>query len=142
MKTPGTLTIKESKFVAARVSGMTQPQSLVAAGYSIPKTKRGIYSVANRVEKRPDVQKAIQEALDLIGASPEYAVKQLYKVADQDIELGAKRLAAKDILELHGWKKAERPQVALDIRNAFFGRPRETEDSRVNDVIDTEAVEE
>lgn len=80
---------------------------------------------ASQINQRPHVQKLIDDALAKHGYNPEWAVVQLGKVAEQDKEIGAKRLAAKDILELHGWNKAERPTMTLDIKNAFFGGGRQ-----------------
>ena len=77
------------------------------------------------VNTKPHIQQAIDDALTLHGASPEWAVGQLAKVAKQDEELGAKRLASKDILELHGWRKEERPQLQLNVKNAFFNSSRD-----------------
>lgn len=65
--------------------------------------------------------------------TPEWAVAQLKKVAEQDVELGAKRLAAKDALELMGWNKSQKPQVTLEVKSDFF-EGRRTEGRTVIDV--------
>lgn len=74
----------------------------------------------SRMFKKPNIQRAIDAALDKVGATPEFAVQVLADVAEQTEEIGARRLAAKDILELHGWRKEVRPQTTLQINNAFF----------------------
>lgn len=120
------LTIKEMKFAKAKVEGKDNLTAYREAGYKM--TGNSAKVDASIVKNRPHVQRAIEEALDKHGLTPEWAVQQLGKVAQQDEELGAKRLASKDILELHGWNKADRPTLTLDIKNAFFGRGRETDD--------------
>lgn len=114
------------KFAKAKVEGKTNLEAYKEAGYKM--TGPSAQVDASIVKNRPHVQKAIEDALLKHGLSPEWAVQQLGKVAGQDEELGAKRLASKDILELHGWNKADRPTLTLDIKNAFFGRGRETDD--------------
>ena len=130
------LTLKERKYIKARIGGKTQKDSYKDA-YSSNSNDNVIKVAAHQVEKRPHVQQAIEAALAAQGLTPEWAVAQLGKVAGQDEELGAKRLASKDILELHGWNKAERPNLQIDIKNAFFKSGRE----RTNDqIIDIEAT--
>lgn len=121
------LTVKEKKLVAGIVSGDTQVRAYEKAGYAVGKSKSANAVNANKAVKRPHVQEAIDAALAKHGMTPEWAVQQLGKVAEQDKEIGAKRLAAKDILELHGWNKAERPTMSLKIDNAFFGDARRKE---------------
>lgn len=118
------LTIKEKKYVAGRAQGLTQVKAARQANYLPNANDNTLRQAAHNVEKRPHVQQAIDDALAMHGLTPEWAVAQLGKVAAQDDELGAKRLASKDILELHGWNKAERPTMQLDIKNAFFGNGR------------------
>lgn len=120
------LTVKEKKFVAAKVQGKTHKIAYAEAGYKMRGPSAAVD--ASVVYNKPHIQQAIDDALALHGATPEWAVKQLMKVAQQDEEVGAKRLASKDILELHGWNKADRPTLTLDIKNAFFGQARETND--------------
>lgn len=130
---PKKLNIREKKFVAYKVQGLTNAEAYVKAGYSAP--KKITAQVQGSIKKnKPHIQQAIQEALDKQGLSPEWAVEQLGKVAAQDDEIGAKRLAAKDILELHGWNKAERPSMQLQVKNAFFGTGRQTDQRDVIDV--------
>jgi len=119
------LTIKEKKFVAAKVQGKTNVEAYKLADYA-PMKKESMNAVASKIKNKPHIQQAIDDALVKHGASPEWAVLQLMKVAEQDKEIGAKRLASKDILELHGWNKADRPTLQLDIKNAFFGNARNT----------------
>lgn len=121
------LTPKERAFVKAKVQGKTNRQAFLEAGYS-KNDKQAVMDVAaSKINNKPHIQQAIDTALQKLGATPEWAVGELMKVAAQDKEIGAKRLAAKDILELHGWNKADRPTLQLDIKNAFFGEARSTE---------------
>ena len=127
------LTLKERKYIKERVSGKTQKDAYKVA-YSSNTNDKVIKAAAYKVEKRPHVQQAIEAALEAQGLTPEWAVAQLGKVAAQDEELGAKRLASKDILELHGWNKADRPNLQIDIKNAFFKSGRENNDEQVVDI--------
>jgi len=121
------LTIKEQKIVKGVVEGKTQVQAYKDAGYSTNTNDNVIRTAANQIVNKPHIQLAINEALYNQGLTPEWAVEQLGKVARQDDEIGAKRLAAKDILELHGWNKSERPTIQLDIKSAFFNGGRNIE---------------
>lgn len=103
------------EYVASRGNGTKA--AMKATGNKNPKSAA---VTASRMLKRDNVQKAINDALEKRGATPEFAVNVLAEVAEQDKEIGARRLAAKDILELHGWRKDERPQATLQINNAFF----------------------
>lgn len=118
------LTIKEKKFAAAKVAGKSNAEAYDLAGYSLnakPTTKA---VSASQIKARPNVQAAIDAGLARAGLTPEYAIEQLAKIVSQDDELGAKRLAIKDTLELHGWNKADKPQVHLKIEGAFFQQAR------------------
>lgn len=131
------LTVKQRKFVANKVSGMTNHEAYVKAGYSAP-TLTTATSEGSKLHRKPSIQAAIDKALEFHGATPEFAVGVLKQVADQEDEIGAKRLAAKDILELHGWRKDERPQMSLNIKQAFFTESR----AKRQDPIDAEIVEQ
>lgn len=120
---PNRLTIKQKKFVANKVAGKKNAEAYVQAGYKA--TTRNVAEVeGSRLTNKPNIQAAIDKALEFHGATPEFAVGVLKQVADQEDEIGAKRLAAKDILELHGWRKDERPQMSLNIKQAFFTESR------------------
>ena len=119
-------TIKERKFAIAKVKGKTNIEAYKEAGYKMVGNSAAVD--ASKVKSRPHVQKLIEDALEAQGLSAEWAVAQLGKVARQDDELGAKRLASKDILELHGWNKTDRPTLQLDIKNAFFANARKPDD--------------
>lgn len=118
------LTIKEQKFVAARISGKTNREAFREAGYSINKKQLVNDVSASMINTRPNVQAAIDAGLAKAGLTPEYAIEQLAKIVEQDDEMGAKRLAIKDVLELHGWNKADKPQVHVKIEGDFFGASR------------------
>ena len=129
------LTMKERKLIKAKVQGMTNIDAFKAAGYATDTTPKAVSVNASRAINRPHIQDAINAALEAQGLTPEWAVAQLGKVAAQDDEIGAKRLAAKDLLELHGWNKAERPTMQLQVKNAFFSNGRNTNEG----IIDVEA---
>lgn len=126
------LTIKQKKFVANKAKGMTNHAAYVAAGYSATSNKIARVNSA-KLKTKPHIQEAIDEALTLLGATPEAAIRELWKVAQQDDELGAKRLANKDILELHGFKKNQAPNNVLAIENAFFTQTRKNIDATDSD---------
>lgn len=133
------LTVRERKLVINKVKGMKNADAYIQAGYSPGNTDNSLRVNASKTINKPHIQAAIEEALEAQGATPEWAVAQLKKVAEQDTEIGAKRLAAKDILELHGWNKTDRPTVQLQVKNAFFQGGRKTDD--IIDVgEDTEGV--
>ena len=119
------LTPKERKYAVARIKGETQLKAYQEAGYA-ESTRNGDKVNAHKIEHRPHVQEAIERALQLHEATPEFAVGRLKAIAEQDKEIGASRLASKDILELHGWNKNERPNLQVNVKNAFFSASRKT----------------
>lgn len=118
------LTLKETKLVQAKVAGKTHEQAYHAA-YNPAAPKATAVANTHKVLKRPHVQAAIAKALDYHQATPEYAVGVLKQVAEQDKEIGARRLAAKDLLELHGWNRGQKPSISIDVQNAFFKASRD-----------------
>lgn len=137
------LTIKEKKFAAARASGKTNRESYKEAGYSMNSNINTIDAAASAINRRPNVQSAIDAGLKAAGLTPEYAIQQLEKIVSQDDELGAKRLAIKDVLELHGWNKADKPQVHVKLEGSFFGSAREPfRQKPIEDVPEGEVVED
>lgn len=130
------LTIKEKKYAAAKVAGKSNREAYKLAGYSTNMKKTTLDVAASQILKREGVQAAIDSGLAHAGLSPEYAIEQLAKIVNQDDEYGAKRLAIKDVLELHGWNRAERPQVHVKFEGGFFQAAR----GRTG-VIDGEAVD-
>ena len=128
------LTSKQRKLVKAKIQGKNNIEAFREAGYAIPSSDTALRVNASRAVNQPHIQQVINDALASQGLTPEWAVAQLGKVAAQDDEIGAKRLAAKDILELHGWNKLERPTMQLQVKNAFFQAGRNKE----GDVIDVE----
>jgi len=125
------LTFKERKFVKAKIEGKTNIAAYNEAGYS-PQKASVVPVAASNINTRPHIQEAINKALELHGATPEWAVLQLKKVAEQDEEIGAKRLASKDILELHGWNKSDRPTVQIQFKNSFFQSGRDLQENIVD----------
>lgn len=91
-----------------------------------PEASPGVAAVrSSRMLKNDNVRQAIDDALQFHEATPEFAVGRLKKIAEQEKELGASRLASKDLLELHGWNKQSSPTVVLDVKQAFFQTSRE-----------------
>lgn len=117
------LTGKERKFVLAKVKGDTNVDAYKKAGYA-PMNRKAVSVNASQIHTKPHIQQAIQDALALHEATPEFAVGRLKAIAEQDKEIGASRLASKDILELHGWRKEERPNLQVSVKNAFFNASR------------------
>jgi phage terminase small subunit len=128
------LTHKERKFVKQKIAGASDAEAYNSA-YS-PQNNNVARVAAHKVKNRPHVQQAIEAALEAQGLTAEWAVAQLGKVAAQDDELGAKRLASKDILELHGWNKNERPTVQIQMKNAFFQTGRQLDDIREAETVE------
>lgn len=117
------LTIKEQRFVASRIKGKSLAEAAMEAG-SNASTRLGAAQTGMVMARKANVKKAIENALINEGATPEWAAAQLVKIARQDGELEVKRKAVMDILKLHGWKEGEKPEIALEIKNAFFGEAR------------------
>lgn len=132
------LTPKERLLVKAKVEGKTDIQAGRIAGYSPNGKDLTVKAAVGEVKRRPHVQQAIDDALAKQGLSVEWAVEQLGKVAEQDEEMGAKRLATKDILELHGWNKKDKPNVQVEIKGDFFAnfRNRDTDSIVEGEVVD------
>jgi hypothetical protein len=112
---------KEIKYIQAKVQGKSKRQAGLAAG---AKTPVAADKYANRMSKNVKVQQAIEYALEAEQLTPQYLVAKLKEVIEQDKEIGAKRLAIKDGLELNGWQRGDRPTVVLDVQNAFFNQTR------------------
>lgn len=119
------LTPKQRKFVVAKVQGKSNRQAYKEAYNVAPNTKLStIDPNASRVAKNEQVQAAIDEALKAHELTPEYAIKELKTIVDQNKEIGAKRLAIKDVLELHGYQAKSHNKVNISIDKGFFGSSR------------------
>jgi len=115
MKKP---TIKQKKFVAEYVkTGNATKSALKAYDTTDLSTAAAIGSENIR---KPAVQQAIEQALTFHEATPEFAVGRVKKIAEQDKELNTSLNASKTILELHGWRKESKPNLTLDVKQAFF----------------------
>jgi len=123
------LTPKQKRFVKEKVDGKSDYKAYEAAGYSTNTNAQAVRSNAQKLKNQDKIQNAIDLALAYHGATPEFAVGRLKSIAEQDEELGASRLASKDILELHGWSKNNKPHVTLAIKSSFFteARPRKVD---------------
>ena len=80
------LTVREKKFVEAKLRNMTHAQAYDAAGYSQGVQKDHKDIIGGRILKKPHIQAAIDEALENQGITPDWAVKELKKIASQDTE--------------------------------------------------------
>lgn len=120
---PRKLTGKQQAFVTEYVKGKRNGTKAALQAYETADPTVAS-SIATENLNKPYIQQAIDNALLKAGATPEFAVNQLYEVALQSKELGAKRLASKDLLELHGWQRGDRPSQSLTINNAFFNARR------------------
>lgn len=122
------LTVKQRKFVAGVVQGKSQTQAYKDA-YNT-KAKDNVVAVqASATVKKVNVRKAIDQALDKLQLSPEFAVSNIGKVAKQQVNdrNGAQVLKANEmILKLHGWKEDKRPDTTVNISNSFFADKRNT----------------
>ena len=127
------VTGKQRKFVAGIIAGKGTTTAYLEAGYAGDRQKVTRIN-ASRLAKKPHIAEAIEQALEAHGATPEFAVGRLKSIAAQDDEIGAARLASKDILELHGWNKNERPTLQISVKNAFFSASR----TRTIDTVDNE----
>lgn len=121
------LTIKQKKFVANKIKGMNNDKAYVEAGYKAT-TKNVARVEGSKLLNKPNIQQAVEDALKANEMSPEYLIGKLKYVVDQNKEIGAKRLAIMDGLQLHGWRKDERPTVSLTVNQAFFGKGRESKE--------------
>lgn len=126
------LTIRQKKFVTAKIKGMNNDTAYTQAGYKAS-TNNVARVEGSKLMKKPNIQQAIDDALASQELTPEYAIGQLKTIVDQNDEIGAKRLAIKDVLELHGWRKNERPAVSLTVNNAFFGNSRVVKNNNSSD---------
>ena len=131
------LTPKQAKFVAAKVQGASNRKAGLVAGAPTPYAAD---KYAQRQSKNVQVAKAIEDALEHHGATPEFAIGRLKAIAEQDHELGASRLAARDILDLNGWKKGETSTVTVDIKQAFFTKARQPNNRDSNSIIDADII--
>jgi len=118
------LTAKERKFVNAKVKGMSNRKAYIEAYQPGTTNLATIDPNASRVAKKEQIQIAIQNALEAAELTPEHAIQELKKIVDQDTEMGAKRLAIKDVLELHGYKAAT-PKMSFNIDKGFFSASRQ-----------------
>lgn len=108
---------KQTKFVTAKIRGKSNREAGLIAG---AKTPAGADMYANRMLKNVKIQQAIQDALVLHELTPEFAIKELKSIVEQNKEIGAKRLAIKDVLELHGFKAGKDQSINLNVKQGFF----------------------
>lgn len=71
------LTVKETKLVKAKASGMTHKQAWSKAGYSSNSSGATIVSNTDKILKKPSVQEALQKELKKQGINIESVVKPI-----------------------------------------------------------------
>lgn len=126
------LSVRQQKFVSEVIKGNTKTTAYKKVYKPQTVNQNSIHRQASKVSRNGLVAQAIENALEANQLTPELAVKELKKIVVQDEELGAKRLAIKDSLELHGWQRGDKPTITLDIQNASFfnsARKHSTEDA-------------
>jgi hypothetical protein len=124
---------KQRIYAMARAKGKSKRQSGLEAGAETPLAAD---KYGTRMSSNVQVQKAIDEAMVKQGLSPEYAVKKIGSVADMELDNRSAPTILKaslTILELHGWRKEDKPNMTLNI-NQFFGKAR----TKQRPVIDAE----
>jgi len=85
------------------------------------------HSISSENLQKPAIQEAIDQALIKLEATPEFAVNKVLSVASMELDgktAPSVLRASEKLLELHGWRKDERPTMTLNVKNAFFNRPR------------------
>ena len=91
------LTVKELKFVAGIIQGLSQTEACIKAGYS----KNGASTQATKLMRKPSIQGEIEKQVSGQGWTPEKVIGEL-----QDLYLKAKEAEAwapaKDMLTLLG----------------------------------------
>ena len=115
------LTVKQKKFVANKIKGLNNTTAYIEAGYNV--STDVARANASRMLTKANVSEAIDLALTKLEATPEYAVSRVKDVAELEVtDRSAPSIlkASTTILELHGWRKEERPTTQLKITNAFF----------------------
>lgn len=116
---------RERIYATARARGLPKRQAALAAG---AKGEMAADKYGTRMSGNVQVQRAIDEALVKQGADPEFAVTKIVNVASMELTHQAAPSilkASNTILELHGWRKEEKPNMTLNI-NQFFGKARST----------------
>lgn len=114
------LTPSETQLVKSKISGKTHEQAYREAYPNAKGTKATAVANTDKVLKRPRVQQAIDDALAEQNLTPQYVIGKLKDIVDQDKEIGAKRLAIRDVLELHGYQKSAPPNLTINTKQAFF----------------------
>lgn len=127
------LTVKQKKFVNEVIKGTPKYKAYEKAGYKAS-TNQIARSESSKLTAKPNIQNAINEALQKAELTPEHAIGELAKIVNQDKELASKRLAIMNTLELHGWNKTSTPQQVLQINNQFFSDV--VSDNKDSEVID------
>ena len=101
------LSAKKRIFVNAIIEGKTQTQAYIDA-YNTKGHLPTVYAEASRTARLPQVREAIEQALFSQNVSPEFAVCQLKRIAEQNRNYSTKRAACMDILKLWGWGSQEK----------------------------------
>lgn len=132
------LTRKQRAFITEYIkNGQNGVQAVLRAYDTSYDTARAI---ASENLAKPNIKEAIEMALAKSEVTPEFAIGNIKKVATLTDENPTASLSAnKLILQLHGWKEGERPSTTLQIKNAFFNKPRNT--STNDSIIEGDVVQ-
>lgn len=126
MRPKKTLTGKQNKMIVERTKDTTAPhyEIIRRAGYNVNTTttkgKQTATQIYGENMRKPEIQIRIDQALEAQGATPEFAIGVIKEVAEQKKEVGARRLAANDLLELNGYKKSAISNLNLNVNKGFF----------------------
>lgn len=114
---------RQRKYVAGRARGLPKRQAALKAGLPTP---RAADKFAERQSQNVAVQRAIDEALAKHELTADFAVSKIGSIANMELEARSAPSvlkASQTILELHGWRKEDKPNMTLNI-NQFFGKAR------------------
>lgn len=110
------LTRIERGYVDARLAGMSQVAAATAAGAAQPRTD------GNRLEKSPNVQKALVERMTATAEEVDFSRKeahQMYLEAYQNAETAMEQIAAVNaMVKLHGLEKPKVLEVKHDHKHS------------------------
>lgn len=121
-----TITAKQKTFVAEYIANGKNATQAALKAY--PNQTYGSAAVqGNENLQKPNVQQAIDEALAKSELTPEFAVNKIGNISSMEVNSKSAPSilkASTTILELHGWRKDDRPTMQLSIKNAFFNSSR------------------
>jgi len=105
-KKPGRKTdiVKANRYVNARLAGKTPIQAVFAAGFN-PSNDHSAATMGSQLDKRPEIRKAIKDALDKESITPITLISRLNQLQGQDKDTRVALATIKYIFDLMGWTK-------------------------------------